>query len=180
MRKRFFLFFMFITMIFNAEESDLSFLIPKDNETLYCIAGSKEENEILSFDTSNAKARVTLANFVKERLSSILKDILANFNAINNIPEYEIAINNITEEIYNIVLYNSNDDRSFYNKKDGFYYVRVIFDIKIMKENFEKIVRNNADLLIKLKMNRPLKEFILKLEEIKSKNFYNEKIFIIY
>lgn len=173
--------FLFFILNLNINANDLLFLIPKDNETLYCIGGSKEENEILSIDTSNAKARVHLAKFVKESIISITKEIFNSFNAINNIPEYEEAIKRIGEDVYKIVLKNANDDRVFYNRRDGVYYVRVVFDIKILRDSFEKIIRDNGEYLIKLKMNRPLSELIIRLKDIKRRDFYkNDDIFLIH
>ncbi len=181
MKKRFYLLFLIISQILIGDEkgTDPFFLIPQNNDLLYCIAGSKEEDSLLSFDTSNAKARVGLANFVRDRLKDILKEKFKNFNAITDILEYELSINNITEDIYNMVLENGKEEKNYFDKKSGFYYVVVIFDINILKENIEKIVRKNAHLLVKLKMNRPLQEFIVKLKEIKRIDFYMDSFYLI-
>ena len=181
MKNKFYFLFLIICNILFSEDKvqDFSFLIPKNNDILYCIAGSKEEDSLISMDTSNAKARVGLANFVRDRLKDILKEKFKNFNAITDILEYELSINNITEEVYNLVLENSKDEKNYFDKKSNFYYVVVVFDINILKGNFEKIIRENANFLVKLKMNRPLQEFIVKLKNIKREDFYKDNFCLV-
>lgn len=181
-KKKIYILFLVIFNVLFADDKkiDISFLIPRNDDLLYCIGSAKEEEPILSIDTANAKARIGLANFVKEKLKEILQEKLKSFNAIEDILEYQLSINNITNEVYNLVLKDSKEDKNYFDKKKGnIYYVVVVFELNILKENFQRIIRNNSYYLIKLKMNRPLDEFIVKLKELTRIDFYNDNFYLI-